>query len=129
MKRFTFFVLVLTLLATTLAWGQWFATAKQTGNWSSASTWEKYNGSTWDEASAAPGASDNVFIENYTYASMVITIDTNASCNRLLLLGSTSGTGGATLQFASSGSITLTVNDTLRQTGGNGTNIQGSRSN
>lgn len=61
-------VLVLTILLTlSLAWAQNvgdYRSAVNGGNWSTAGTWERYDGSAWVTATAAPGASNNVTIRN-----------------------------------------------------------------
>ncbi len=118
-----------TALLSVTAWGQ--ATgdfrAKATGNWSSLTTWEVFNGTTYDAASQAPDGTKNVFINTSNSGGTVgpgwiVTIDANAACNNLTMIGVSAGaaSSGPILQFASSGSITLTANGAVSVTAGSG---------
>lgn len=72
------------------------------GNWSSASSWLKMDGSL---SSAAPTSSDNVYIQN----GNTITVDVNSVCNNLTIAAPSSD--GYSVLFI--GTKTLTVNNTL----------------
>lgn len=87
-----------------------------TGNWNSNSTWS---------GGVAPGANDDV---TFTTKNVVVTITANAECRNLTMVG-TADTLGPVLQFASSGTIILTVNGRLDISGGSlgGNGSRGSR--
>ena len=77
-----------------------------TGTWSNTGTWEVWNGSSYIAATSIPTSSNNVVIRN----AKTVTIDVNANCKNVSIGdGSTIGI----LQFASSGSISLSVGQDL----------------
>lgn len=89
------------------------------GNWSNAAAWS---------GGTVPTASDSVVINISTNSGVTITIDANATCGALYLIGSGSvASTGPTLQYASTGTISLTVTGGLNIGGGSGTNMQGGR--
>jgi hypothetical protein len=86
-----------------------YRTAASSVTWSTAGDWQTWDGSQWVTASAAPGASNNVFIQ----AGHTATLAGNQSCNDLYIStgtsnSSTGGDGQIALQ-----SNTLSVNGKL----------------
>jgi len=72
--------------------------SKTSGNWSSSSTWEKYNGTSWVAATAGPTSSDNITtIQN----GHTVTVTANVTTDQLVI------NNGATLTINSG--ITLTI--------------------
>ncbi|MFZ4412778.1 MAG: G8 domain-containing protein, partial [Bacteroidales bacterium] len=72
------------------------------GNWGTAATWQKYNGSTWATATAAPAATNNVTIQS----GHTITMNSNpGACNTLTINGTLAFTSARTL--AVSGSLVV----------------------
>ncbi|MFN8154986.1 MAG: T9SS type A sorting domain-containing protein [Bacteroidia bacterium] len=56
--------------------------SKTTGNWSSASTWERYNGTTWVNAVSAPSSTNNVItIQN----GHTVTLTSNVTADQLVV--------------------------------------------
>jgi len=67
MKRLTLFLITFCLIATSVVWAQNvgdYRSAVDGGKWNTASTWEKFDGTNWVVASAAPGKDNNVTIRN-----------------------------------------------------------------
>jgi hypothetical protein len=67
MKRLLTFLIAMCFVATPILMAQTsgdYRSAVNGGNWSTAATWEKYDGSAWATATAAPGATNNVTIRN-----------------------------------------------------------------
>jgi len=87
-----------------------------TGNWNSGSTWS---------GGVVPGPNDDV---TFTTKNVVVTITADAQCRNLTMVG-TADTLGPMLQFATTGTITLTVNGRLDISGGTfgGNGSRGSR--
>ncbi|MEI6697087.1 MAG: Calx-beta domain-containing protein, partial [Bacteroidota bacterium] len=72
------------------------------GNWGVAATWQKYNGSTWAVATAAPAAANNVTI----LSGQTITMNGNpGACNALTINGTLAFSQSRTL--AVSGGLTV----------------------
>jgi len=67
MKRSLLFLVTFCLIAASVAWAQSvgdYRSAVNGGKWSVSSTWEKFDGTNWVVASAAPGKDNNVTIRN-----------------------------------------------------------------
>ncbi len=79
--------------------------SKQNGNWNTASTWEKYDGSNWADATSAPASADG---EITIQSGHTITVASNATVDQLIL-----NTGGI-----------LTINASLNINNGAGTDLQ-----
>ncbi|MFH0990713.1 MAG: hypothetical protein V1799_11930, partial [bacterium] len=82
--------------------------SKQSGAWSAASTWERYDGSNWVAAVAVPTSSDGVVtIQN----GHTITVDANSNCSSILIQS------GGFVQNSSGASYTLIVQNTFENNG------------
>ncbi len=67
MKRLLTFLILTCLLASSALWAQVsgdYRSAVNGGNWSTVGTWEKFDGTSWATATAAPSATNNVTIRN-----------------------------------------------------------------
>lgn len=62
--------------------------SKATGNWSTVGTWQTYDGSSWNDASAKPGSSNSVYIQS----GHIVTLTGNEACKDLHVAKGTSST-------------------------------------
>ena len=73
-------IIISAIISTTFVLGQTATDGdyrtKQTGNWSSASTWQVRASSSWSDAANAPTSSNNVYIQT----GHTVTIDATSSC-------------------------------------------------
>ncbi len=105
--------------------------SKTTGNWSSASTWERYNGSAWVNAASAPSSANNVItIQN----GHTVTLTGNVTVDQLIVdaggqieiisgqtLTIANGTGTDVVNngiITNSGTVTLNTSATLSNAAG-----------
>jgi hypothetical protein len=81
-----------------------------TGNWSTAATWETFNGTSWVTASTKPAAANNVFIQ----AGHTVTLTGSEACNDLhISTGTINDTTGGDGQVAL-GANTLEISGKVR---------------
>ncbi len=73
---------------------------KASGNWNSAATWQKYNGSTWANATLAPTSADQTIT---ILSGHTVTITANITADQIVV-----SSGGTLIQNSS---VTLTVNN------------------
>ena len=100
------------LCSTTKAQKTWVAGGGTgSGNWSVAANWS---------GGTLPIASDSVVISGASNGGAIITIDANAVCGALYIIGGGTATGPL-LQFSSTGAVSLSVNGGISITGGSGT--------
>lgn len=78
--------------------------SKTDGNWSSTSTWDQWDGSSWTAASGLPASGNTVYISG----GDTVTVDVNGACKNLILYNAGSG-----MRLSLSPSCTLSVNGTL----------------
>ena len=85
--------------------------SKTTGSWTTASTWEKYNGSAWVNAIAAPTSADGtITIQN----GHTVTVLSNASATKLLVeAGATLAINTNTLTISNGTGTDVTIDGTL----------------
>ncbi|MFM2306371.1 MAG: hypothetical protein RLZZ367_1040, partial [Bacteroidota bacterium] len=89
-----------------------------TGNWSTAGTWQTYNGTTWATAVSAPGSTNNVLIRD----GHTITIGAAASCNNLTVgEGATGILNIGAFAITVSGNTLITAGGRINVTGATGT--------
>lgn len=100
------------------------------GTWATSTTWQRYNGTTWDNSGAGsnnpgqvPSSTSSVWIQT----AHVVTLGANASCNDLHIASSTNATPSATtLGKIALATFTLSVNGKLRNYFGTLNTIPGS---
>lgn len=108
------------VLFSSLGWGQVTGDFRSTatGNWSTSTTWQRYNGTTWDVSGTGsnnpgliPTSSNSVYIQT----AHVVTLTENSSCQDLHICSGTSATLSATLlgRIALS-TFTLSVSGKMR---------------
>jgi hypothetical protein len=89
-------------------------------NWSTASNWQRYNGSTWANATVVPSAATKVTIQN----GANYTVNANATCLNLTINdGGTLNVGAYNLTVSGTTTIGGGTSGTLNITGYNGTKI------
>ncbi len=86
------------------------------GNWSSTSTWQRYNGSSWVSATTAPSSSQNVIT---IQSGHIVTITANVSVDQVVISsgGSLYLNSGVTMTVANGTGTDFTVSGTFRNTG------------
>ncbi len=115
MKKIILLILISISSVSLFAQKTWIAGGGSgSGNWSVAANWS---------GGTVPTSSDSVVISSaLTNGNAVITIDANATCGALYLIGGGSGVTGPLLQFGSTaGAISLTVFGGISISGGAGT--------
>ena len=88
------------------------------GNWGTSTTWQRYNGSTWDNSGSGsnnpgqtPTSTSSVFIQT----AHVVTLTADEACNDLHIASSTNATPSAsTLGRVALATFTLSVNGKMR---------------
>lgn len=89
-----------------------------TGTWSTSTTWQRYNGATWDASGAGsnnPGQTPTSTNAVWIQTAHVVTLTANASCNDLHIASSTTSTPSATtLGRVALATFTLNVSGKLR---------------
>ncbi len=86
------------------------------GNWSNASTWEKYNGTTWAAAGSAPTSADGIItIQN----GHTVTVTANVSVDQVVINtgGEVDINSGITLTVANGAGTDLDVTGIVKSTG------------
>jgi len=108
MKRVT--LILVGLLAVVCASAQALGDFRSavSGNWATPATWQRFDGTSWLAATAAPAITDGVITIQATHT---VTIAASASANQVLV------STGATLQTAVAAGITFTINGTNGQAG------------
>lgn len=84
--------------------------SKQNGNWSASSSWEKFNGSNWVNASSAPTSADG---EITIRSGHTITLATNATVDQLTVSSGGTLTLNANLTLNNGAETDLVVSGTL----------------
>jgi hypothetical protein len=109
------------LFVTVLIAGQALAAAtndhrtKASGEWSSASTWQRYNGTTWIDAENPPATSDAAIT---VLSGHTVTVQYDATIDQFTIdEGGTVSIEGAIFTIADGAGDDLTVNGTLANTG------------
>ncbi len=83
--------------------------SKADGNWSSAVTWDQWDGSAWMPAASTPTASNTVYIRG----ADSVTLDANGACKNLILYNASNG-----MRLSLNSACTLLVSGTLTSGGG-----------
>lgn len=90
--------------------------SKTSGNWNSAATWERYNGTTWVNAALAPSSANNIItIQN----GHTVTLTTNVTADQLVVDagGRININTGQTLTIANGTGTDVTNNGIIATTG------------
>lgn len=94
------------------------STATFTGNWNTSTSWERYNGSTWDASGSGsnnPGQIPSSTTSVWIQTTAIITLTLNASCNDLHICTNTiSGVSPTALGIINLQTYSLNVNGKLR---------------
>lgn len=88
-----------------------------TGNWSTSTTWQRYNGATWDASGAGsnnPGQTPTSTNAVWIQTAHVVTLTANASCNDLHIASGTTAVSATLLGRIGLATFTLSVNGKMR---------------
>jgi hypothetical protein len=113
-------VLGLMLLTTTFLHAQVSGDFRSatSGNWTTSTTWERYNGATWDASGAGsnnPGQTPSSTTAVFVQTAHTVTLTANASVGDLHIASGTTATLGSAVQgYVALSTFTLSVNGKIR---------------
>ncbi|MFZ7113727.1 MAG: T9SS type A sorting domain-containing protein [Bacteroidota bacterium] len=90
--------------------------SKTSGNWNATSSWQRYNGSSWVNATATPTSSDNIIT---IQSGHTISIAANVTADQIVINsgGTLTLTSGRTLTVANGSGTDLSVSGTITNSG------------